>query len=177
MFKKVMAVIGAVVVVATLGLYAVGAVSAENPTPTPQAQPPKAGPWGYIGRGLGVVGDAVAKLLGMTQEQIRSERANGKTLGQIAKEKGVSDQQVIDAIVAAQKQVLDQAVKDGRITQAQADWLLARAKALAPFELTNPFAPGGRFGMHGGRGFRGGHGCRCWGGQNPTPTPSGTSQS
>lgn len=110
----------------------------------------------------------------MTREQILTERQAGKTLAQIAQEKGVSEQQVIDALVAEQKAALDQAVKDGKITQAQADWLLARMKALAPFELSNPFTPKAKAGHEGFRGGPGGHGGR---GNKPaaTPTPSTTS--
>ena len=67
----------------------------------------------------------------------------------------MTDQQLIDAIVAGREEVIDQAVKDGRMTQAQADWMLAKMKAMAPFQITNPFGPGGmrgemRGGMRGG---------------------------
>ena len=51
-------------------------------------------------------------------------------------------------------------MKDGRITQAQADWVQAQAKAMVPLMLNSPFGPGGMqgFGGHGrgfGRGFGG----------------------
>ncbi len=56
-------------------------------------------------------------------------------------------------MLAGREDAINQAVKDGKLTQAQADWLIARMKALAPFELTYPFAPGaGRGHMVGGRG-------------------------
>jgi uncharacterized protein (DUF433 family) len=171
MLKKIVAALAAATLVAFAGLFAVGTVFAEEPTPTPTpgARVAAPGPWGRICRGAGVVADAVTNLLGMTRQEILEQRAAGKTLSQIANEKGVTDQQVIDAMVTAYKARLDEAVKNGRLTQAQADWLLARFKALAPFELTNPFAPGaGRRGM-----MRGGHGC--WGKNAPTPTPSASS--
>jgi len=106
------------------------------------------------------VSDAVTKLLGMTQEQIYTERQAGKTLAAIAKEKGITDQQLIDAMTAGQKQVIEQAVKDGRLTQAQSDWMLGRMKAMMPFMLNNPFTPGQ---WHGGVGA-GGHGSMMRGG-------------
>ena len=63
--------------------------------------------------------------------------------------------QLIDAMLAAQREAIEQALADGRITQEQADWLLERMEAMAPFELSNPFAPGkagpGMHGMRGGR--------------------------
>jgi hypothetical protein len=161
----------AVTLVALVGLFAVGTVFAEEPTPapTPGAKGRGPGPWIRICRGAGILADAVTDLLGMTREEVFEERAGGKTLSQIAREKGVTDQQVNDAIVSAYKDRLDEAVKNGRITQAQADWLLARMKALAPFELTNPFAPRGGFrgGMRGGRG--------CWGNNAPAPEPTASS--
>ena len=172
MLKKLAAIVGAAALVAVLGLFVVGSVFAQGPTPTPSAGAPpsgvpRGGAWGRVCRGAGIVSDAVAKLLGMTKEEIYSERAAGKTLSEIAKEKGVTDQQVIDAMVAGQQQVIEQALKDGKITQAQADWLIARMKAMAPFELTNPFAPRG--GPHGMRGAHG-KGARV----KPTATPSAT---
>ena len=108
--------------------------------------------------------EAVTKLLGMTPDQIYAERSAGKTLADIAEDQGVSEQQMIDAIVAAQKEAIDQAVKDGRMTQDQADWMMARAEAMAPFMLSNPSGPRGGHG-HGGRG--GGHG---WHGGTATVT-------
>lgn len=182
MFKKIAAVVGAAALVSVLGLFVVGTVFAEGPTPTPSAgtpgnAPPGRGFWGGVCRGAGVVSDAVTKLLGMTREQIFAERATGKMLAQIAKEKGVTDQQVIDAMVAGQQAAIDQALKDGKITQAQADWLVARMKAMAPFELSNPFTPKG--GHQGGlRGMKGDqrHEGRAPNGQDgkATPTPAAT---
>ena len=182
MLKKIAVALGTMAVVTLLGLYAVGTVFAQGPTATPDAsQPkaaqPKADAWGRICRGAGVISDSVTKLLGMTPQQIMAERAAGKTLSQIAKEKNVTDQQVIDAIVAGEQSAVDQAVKDGKITQAQADWLVARAKAMAPFALSNPFTPkAGQQGM-GMRGDHAGHGR--WNGQKgttgkPAATPSPT---
>ena len=172
MFKKLVAVLGMAALVAVFGLFVVGTVLAEDPTPTPGAPPPWAGAWGRICRGAGLVSEAITELLGMTREEIFEERSAGKTLSQIAAEKGVTDQQVIDALLASQKEAIDQALAEGRITQAQADWLLARAKALAPFELSNPFAPRGGRANGFGRMHRG-HGC--WGGKAPTPAPTSSS--
>ena len=167
MIKRLIAVLGTAAVVGLLGLFVVGTVFAQGPTPaTPQT--PWGGAWGGVCRGAGVVSDAITKLLGMTQDQIYAERAEGKTLFDIAKEKGVTDQQLIDAMLASRQEAIDQAVKDGQITQEQADWMIAKMKAMAPFELTSPLAPGaGRGGM--GRG----HGR--WG--QAAPVTSGTSSS
>ena len=165
--KKTLVILGslvsAAVVLGGLGLFVVGSALAQ--TPTPWAGVPMMG-WNRAGgcgggcviSGTNTIHDTVAKTLGITTEQLYAERAADKTLAQIAKDKGVSEQQLTDAILAALKQVTDQAVKDGRITQAQADWVQAQAKATVPLMLNAPFGPGGMPG-YGGRG----HG-RGWGG-------------
>jgi len=172
MFKRLVAVIGTVMAVSLVGLFVVGSAFAQGPTPPPTTTPqtPWGHAWGRVCDGASVVSDAISKLLGMTPEQIYAERQAGKTLSDLAKAKGISDQQLIDAITAGRQEVIDQAVKDGRITQAQADWLLSKMKAMAPFMLTNPFGPGGA----GGMGMRGGHGR--WGGAAPWAAPQSPTQ-
>jgi len=155
MIKKLTMIATTAVVVTVLGLFMVGTAFAQAPTPPAQntLQTPWGHAWGRVCDGAGVVSDAITKLLGMTQEQILAERQAGKTLADLAKEKGVTDQQLIDAMLAGRQEAIAQAVTDGRLTQAQADWMLEKMTAMAPFQLTNPFAPGG-FG-HGGAGHGG----------------------
>lgn len=122
-----------------LGILAVAAVLmaalaipalAQEATPTP----PTCGPLG-MGIRLGGMGlgswesfDAVAQALGMTPVQLFTELHAGKTLSEIATEKGVDLQKVQDAAKAAQQQAykaqIEQAVTDGKLTREQADWLL-----------------------------------------------------
>jgi hypothetical protein len=161
MFKKMVIVIGTVALAAALGLFAVGTASAQGPATAPNRNPgtPLSEAWGRVCQGAGVISDAVSELLGLTPEEIHAQRAEGKTLSEIADEEGVTDQELIDAIVAGREAAIAQAVKDGRMTQAQADWMLAKMKAMAPFQITNPFAPGenrGRMGGGMGGGMRGG---------------------
>lgn len=133
-----------------LGLFAVGTAFAQSPTATPAPTTPWGQAWGGIWRGGATVSKAITDLLGMTPGQILDERLAGKTLADIAKEKGVTEQQLTDAIVGGQEDILDQAVKDGRLTQAQADWMLERMKTMASSHLTNPFGPGDNNGPRGG---------------------------
>jgi hypothetical protein len=65
--------------------------------------------------------EAVASVLGLDASTLRSELASGKTLADIAGEKGVDVQKVIDAIVTEQTARLDEAVTAGKLTQAEAD--------------------------------------------------------
>ena len=173
-------VVSVVVVLGAIGLFVVGTALAQTPTPWAGAAMMAWNRAGGCGGGCAISGtntihDVVAKTLGITTEQLYAERSAGKTLAQIAKDKGVSEQQLTDAILTALKQVIDQAVKDGRITQAQADWVQVQAKAMVPLMLNAPFGPGGMQG-YGGRG----HGCgfgRGFGGTFGHTEPWGAPQS
>jgi hypothetical protein len=150
--KKWGILIGAVVAVGLIASVLVGGALAQGTTTqaqaTAQTSQPKAGPADGM--------NDIAKLLGMTLDQIWAERIQGKTLADIAKDKGVDTQKLVDALVASQKTMLDQAVTDNRLTQAQADKWLAWYAQSAALQLTEPYGPG--FGMGGMRGGPGGHG-------------------
>ena len=92
--------------------------------------------------------DAVTKLLGMSQEQIQTEREAGKSIVEIAREKNINEQALIGGMLEARKQNLQEAVSNGYLTQKQADerleWMNERIKGQAE-------NGGGRFG-HGGCG-------------------------
>ena len=152
MNKKWGIVLGAVVAVGLIASVLVGGALAQGTTTqtqaTPQASQPKAGPAGGM--------SDIATLLGMTSDQIWAGRVQGKTLADLAKEKGVEAQKLVDALVASQKTMVDQAVTDGRYTQAQADKWLEWYEQEAALQLTEPYGPG--FGMGGMRGGPGGHG-------------------
>ena len=63
---------------------------------------------------------AVADKLGLSVTDLQTQ-LQSKTLAALAKEKNVQVQDLYDAAANAAKPQLDQAVKDGKITQAQAD--------------------------------------------------------
>jgi hypothetical protein len=73
--------------------------------------------------GLGPFGrlDAAATYLGLTEAQLRTQLASGKTLAQIAKDRHKSVSGLVDAMTASAKKHLDAAVAAGRLTKAQAD--------------------------------------------------------
>jgi len=62
----------------------------------------------------------VSTLTGKSVEQVTTERAAGKTYGTIASEAGKLDEFKAE-ILEQKKAFLDQRVKDGNLTQAQAD--------------------------------------------------------
>jgi hypothetical protein len=111
-------------------------------------------PMGHFGPGpFGDKLDAAASYLGLTQDQLRTKLDSGKTLAQVAKDQGKSVDSLIDALVADAKKHLDDAVADGRITQAQENQILSDLKqritdqvnATAPRFFERPgFAPGPR---------------------------------
>ncbi len=86
-----------------------------------------------LGRLQGGMITAVANLLGIDVNTVQSERHAGKSLVDIAKEKGVSEEKLVESVVTSRKTQLDTAVKAGQITQEQAQYcednMEARVKA------------------------------------------------
>jgi hypothetical protein len=104
------------------------------------------------GRGIGrlVDLDVAASTLGLTTDELRTAlSADGATLASVAADQGVETQALVDALVAAATERVEQGVTDGRLTREEADAKIAdlpeRVAAVVAEEL--------RFG-HG----RGGHG-------------------
>src|SRR3954447_17336786 len=97
--------------------------------------------------------DAAAKYLGITEAQLRTELQNGKTLADVAKAHGKTVDGLVNALVDEAKTKLDAAVKAGRLTQAQANEMLADLKARITNFVNGRF-PAPPFGDR--HGFRGG---------------------
>jgi hypothetical protein len=87
----------------------------------------KAAPAGGRGHRRGAELGAAAKTLDMSEADLRTALQGGKTLAEVATSKGVDPKAVIDAMVAEFRTHLDERVKSGAITQAQADTRLAEA--------------------------------------------------
>jgi hypothetical protein len=94
---------------------------------------------------------AAATALGMTEAELMTALQSGKTLAEVAKDKSVSVDTLIQALVTAEKERIAQKVTDGVLTQAQADEWLADLTARVT-DKVNSTRP-----MHGGRmgGFKG----------------------
>jgi hypothetical protein len=109
------------------------------------AGPGGRGPVGTMGWGgpqNSLVASA-AKTLGMSQTDLVSLLQGGKTIADVAKDKGVALDKIVDAFVAARQDGLKAAVTSGRITQAQADTMIGFMKTNALAQLSKPFAPRG----------------------------------
>jgi len=167
--KNKMSIVIAGLLVALLVVGVVGATQAFAQGQTALMQHGR-GPGGPgDGRGLGQAElEAAAKVLGMTTDELSSALQSGKTLQDIATEKGVDIEKVHAAIQAVHatemRDRIAQAVEDGTITQANADWLL---EGLDKGYMGVPGAFG--FGGPHGRGFGEGKGPMFQQGQPANP--------
>jgi hypothetical protein len=73
--------------------------------------------------------DAAASYLGLTEAQLRTRLESGKSLADVAKAQGKTVDGLVQALVDAAKKKLDAAVTAGRLTQSQADLILAGLKS------------------------------------------------
>jgi hypothetical protein len=147
------------IVALVIGVLAVG-VAAVN------AQRGPGGGVGFGGPEDSLVGIA-ADTLGMKYTDLVTELRAGKTIADVAKAKGVELDKIVSAFVADRTVDLTAAVKANRLTQAQADAMLATMKTQVTARLSATFSPRG-FGLGmmgrdhdrgmGRRGGRFGHG-------------------
>ncbi len=69
---------------------------------------------------------ALAEQLGISVEDLEARLANGQTVYQIALEKGLSVEEFRTLMLNARNSALENMVKDGVITQEQANWMKTR---------------------------------------------------
>ncbi|SFB52618.1 Short C-terminal domain-containing protein [Cohnella sp. OV330] len=103
----------------------------------------------------------LAALLNLTEDELKTQLAAGKTLSDIASAQGVDAQKVQDLILSAMTAQLDSRLADGKITQTQYDEQKATLADRAADALTGAFSgkgggKGGQGGFGGGRGGFGG---------------------
>ncbi len=156
--KKLLKIVGAIAIIALVGAIGFSIVAfAQGGTSTPGAAKSVL-PW--LGGLIGGKGDGA--LNGYSEQYMNA----------LAGKLGVDRAKLDQAIKDAQKEVIDQAVKDGKITQEQANWLLDPQAAMkAQIEqavkdgkltqeqadwllqgIEKGYMPYGRGGMMGGRG-------------------------
>jgi hypothetical protein len=87
---------------------------------------------------------AYAQKLNIPAADLETRLNNGETMAQIAVAQGFTIEQTRTLMVEARTQAIDQALKDGKLTQEQADWM----KQISTRQMA-----GGQTG--GGRGMRG----------------------
>jgi hypothetical protein len=138
--KKVLTIVGMLAIL--VAALPAGAAFAQGPSGSGQ-NPPLGlgrGSWGGPDNSLVAV---AARVLGMEQTALVAELNTGKTIAQVAQAKGVALDKIVTAFVQPHIDWLNQAVKDGKITQAQADQYIATMKANITAKLSAPFTPRG----------------------------------
>lgn len=112
-------------ILAVLALVAFGAGSVLA-----QGQQPPYGGMMMGGQGMGWTHDlmekALAAKLGITEQQVEDAFAAGKKPYQIAQDAGIPDADIPSLLTAVHKDALQDAVKAGYLTQAQADRMIQR---------------------------------------------------
>jgi len=82
------------------------------------------GPGGHgmmLGEGLETAADA----LGVTESELLSALEDGQSIADVAEQRGGDVQEVVDTLVAAATERLDQAVEDGRVDEDRAEEIKA----------------------------------------------------
>jgi hypothetical protein len=77
----------------------------------------------------GPFGEAPARYLGLTPAELQARLVSGKTLAQVAAEKGKSVEGLKEAILTGAKTELDAAVAAGKVTAAQEQEMLAELES------------------------------------------------
>jgi len=176
--KKVWKIVGIAALVVVIGVAALGVAYAQEPT-TPDTK-------GFFGWGVDRLGeygsqflDTLATKLGIKRADLDSavDAARKETIDQMVKDGKITQEQadwMLDPTAAMKKQI-QQMVTDGKITQEQADWML---QGLDKGYMPMGRGFGGFGGMKGGRhgGFRGFNGPQTPSAE-PTPAPSSTTSS
>jgi AraC-like DNA-binding protein len=93
--------------------------------------------------------EAAAVFLEMTRAELREALQDGKTLAQVARDRGKSIDGLVDALVAEAEKKLDQAVEEGHLTDAERDDMVAGLEERITAAVNGRFPP--RFHRHGPR--------------------------
>lgn len=121
MNRKIKLLVMAVLIAALVASLAGSVVAASGPN--------NSGSGIYCGQGAGFGGqnnntDVICGLLGITPDKLQSQRQEGKSIVQIAAEKGFSEEQVVEAIMAERKAEIQSRIDEGTLTQERANIML-----------------------------------------------------
>jgi len=127
-------IIGGALALASIGGVAQATHSTQNMPAASIQQAINGGRHGRLGGNdlAGGLIKATADATGLTNAQVVEQLKAGKSLTQIAQEKGKSADTIIAAVRTELKQRLDKAVTNKRLTQAKADEMLATFDKNAP---------------------------------------------
>lgn len=144
MKKTILVTFIVVLAVAALG---VGAVLAQGTQP-----PAQNSGYGWMHE---YIEQALAAKLGLTEEQVEEQFSAGKTHYQIALDNGVKeqDQDIAAFMNDVHAKAFANAVKDGVVTQEQADWMLQRMQTRGGYGSGNCPMHNGQNSFGNGRGM------------------------
>jgi hypothetical protein len=108
----------------------------------------RGGPHGHHGPLHGNF-DAAAAYLGLTEAELREQLEDGQTLAEIAEAEGKSVDGLEQALIDAAGEDIAAAVEAGRLTQEQADEILAELPERIDDVVNGTFPPGGPGHHHG----------------------------
>jgi uncharacterized protein YidB (DUF937 family) len=148
-------IVGAVVLVGAIAASSFGGqdtvLAASTASPSPAAStapdgtnPADCGPGGALGPNHEAVSDTsvAAQAIGISEADLQTALSNGQTMAQVAQAHGVDVQKVIDALVADANDEIATALKNGTITQAQADAEKARVTQRVTAQVDGTFNRG-----------------------------------
>jgi hypothetical protein len=131
--------------VAIVGGLALGSLAYAK---APEAgRGPGSGNNGNRGRGQGGPDSSLvaiaAQVLGMSQTDLVAELNTGKTIANVASVKGVDAAKIVDTFLAPRAKELQEDIATGRLTQTQADTMLANMRISVTEQINSPFQPNG----------------------------------
>lgn len=165
--KKLVIAVSAVVVMILVGGITFGVLLANAPGVFAQGPVGEFGPGmarGFMARGQMGPGQNVApafgmgprrggptqslvavaaEQLGLSQQELAAELQAGKTIADVAAEKGVSAETIVEAFLAPRAGWLAEQVSSGQLTQEQADAMLAAMRANVTARLSQSTPPAG----------------------------------
>jgi hypothetical protein len=128
---------------------------------------------GWMGGGLSLVA-ATAEATGTTVEDVVTALQAGETYADIAEDAGITLDAIVDTAIAARAAALSEAVESSRLTQEQADAMLAEMEEHLQEQLKGTWTPyGGGYDSDSDRPFFGRGGMRgFYGAPNGTQDPA-----
>jgi hypothetical protein len=179
--KKILLVVSVLAV--ALVIFGAGFVFSQSQLVSAAGLPQGFGPGGGMMGGRGGYGgqiheyveQALADKLGMTKADLEAQFDSGKSMYQIALDKGTAEADIPALLTEVHKTAFAKAVADGILTQAQADAMLQNMTANGFNPANCPMGGARPQDGTGYRGGRGGPGGMMGGGrwnQQVTPTPT-----
>jgi len=160
--KKTILIVG--LIVAALAVFGVGVAFAQGPAPYGGNGSMMQNGGGYLHTYMAT---AFAEKLGLSVDDVNARLAAGETMYDIAIANGLTTEDLPALMVDVRTVALDAAVKDGVVTQAQADWMKSRGFGQGGYGMGTGDCP-----MNDGTGLgRGGGMMRGGGWQNQQTNP------